>query len=63
MASQELVVSHQRRLDSEGSLSPTGWETLKPRGTLGAAKEREIRRLWARAVGEDTWVLLEESGG
>ena len=40
-----------------------GWTTLKLSGTVGAAQEGEIGRVWARAVGEGPAVSLEESGG
>ena len=36
---------------------------MKLSGTVGAAKEGEIGRAWARAVREGQAVSLEESGG
>ena len=36
---------------------------MKLSGTVGAAQEGEIGRVWARAVGEGPAVSLEESGG
>ena len=40
-----------------------GCTTLKLSGTVGAAKEGETRRAWARAVGEGMGVSLKESEG